>query len=50
MRLTSHQRGEHHITVPRHDPLRVGSLAAVLDAVAVHHGLRRDELLSRLME
>jgi predicted RNA binding protein YcfA (HicA-like mRNA interferase family) len=50
MRLTSHQRGEHHVTVPRHDPLRVGTLAAILDAVATHHGLDRDELLSRLME
>jgi hypothetical protein len=50
MRLTSHQRGEHHVTVPRHDPLRVGTLAAILDAVAAHQGLDRDELLSRLME
>lgn len=50
MRLTSHQRGEHHVTVPGHDPLRVGTLAAILEAVAAHHGLDRDELLSRLME
>lgn len=50
IRLTSHQGGEHHVTVPRHDPLRVGTLAAILDAVAAHHRLDRDELLSRLME
>ena len=50
MRPTSHLRGEHHVPVPRHDPLRVGTLAAVLDAVAAHHGLDRDELLSRLVE
>ena len=50
MRLTSQLRGEHHVTVPRHDPLRVGTLAAILDAVATHHGLDRDELLSRLLE
>lgn len=50
MRLTSHQGGEHHVTVPRHDPLRVGTLAAILDAVAAHHRLDRDELLARLME
>ncbi|MHB1669854.1 type II toxin-antitoxin system HicA family toxin [Thiomonas sp.] len=48
MRLTSTAHGEHHITVPRHDPLRIGTLAAVLDAVAVHHGLSRDALLERL--
>lgn len=50
IRLTSHQGGEHHVTVPRHDPLRVGTLAAILDAVAAHQRLDRDELLSRLME
>ncbi len=48
LRLTSGEHGEHHVTVPRHDPLRVGTLAAILDAVAAHHGLRRDMLLDRL--
>jgi predicted RNA binding protein YcfA (HicA-like mRNA interferase family) len=50
VRLTSHQHGEHHVTVPRHDPLRVGTLAAILDAVAAHHRIDRDALLSRLMD
>lgn len=48
IRLTSRSRGEHHITVPNHDPLRIGTLAAILDGVAAHHGLTRDELLQRL--
>lgn len=48
LRLTSTVHGEHHVTVPQHDPLRIGTLAAVLDAVAVHHGLSRDALLERL--
>lgn len=50
IRLTSQDRGEHHVTVPRHDPLRIGTLAAILDAVSAHHGLTRDELLGRLYE
>ena len=50
VRLTSQRHGEHHVTVPRHDPLRVGTLAAILDAVAAHHGIDRDTLLSRLMD
>jgi predicted RNA binding protein YcfA (HicA-like mRNA interferase family) len=49
VRLTTQQAGEHHVTVPRHDPLRIGTLAAILDAVASHHGLTRDELLQRLL-
>jgi predicted RNA binding protein YcfA (HicA-like mRNA interferase family) len=26
MRLTTQQGGEHHVTIPRHSPLRVGTL------------------------
>ena len=48
LRLTRRNGGDHHVTVPRHGPLRVGTLAAILDAVAVYHGLSRDELLERL--
>ena len=48
MRLTTTERGEHHITVPRHDPLRVGTLAAILEDIAVHFDMRRDELLAQL--
>jgi predicted RNA binding protein YcfA (HicA-like mRNA interferase family) len=45
VRLTTQRNGEHHITVPLHDPLRTGTLAAILAEVARHHGLDRDELL-----
>jgi len=48
VRLTSTLLGEHHLTVPHHDPLRIGTLAAVLDAVAAHHRISRDDLLDRL--
>lgn len=50
LRLTSAARGEHHITIPNHDPLRIGTLAAILDSVASHHGLTRDALLHQLLE
>lgn len=50
IRLTTRAGGEHHVTIPRHDPLRIGTLAAILDAVAAHHGLTRDELLQRLLD
>lgn len=42
--------GEHHVTVPNHDPLRIGTLAAILDAVAAHQGVSRDELSQRLYQ
>lgn len=48
MRLTCPTPGEHHVTIPNHDSLRIGTLASVLDSVAQHHELSRDELLERL--
>ncbi len=36
------------MTVPNHDPLRIGTLAAILDGVATHHELTREEFLQRL--
>ena len=50
MRLTTTQQGEHHITIPNHDPLRIGTLAGIVADVAQHFDLNRDELLTRLFE
>ncbi|MEB3215328.1 MAG: type II toxin-antitoxin system HicA family toxin [Nostocales cyanobacterium 94392] len=48
IRLTTQLNGEHHITVPAHNPLKVGTLNAILRDVAEHFDLTRDELLSQL--
>jgi predicted RNA binding protein YcfA (HicA-like mRNA interferase family) len=48
VRLTTNQGGEHHITIPRHDPLKVGTLAGILADVGEHLGLSREELMNRL--
>jgi predicted RNA binding protein YcfA (HicA-like mRNA interferase family) len=48
MRLTTVEGGEHHLTIPAHSPLRVGTLAAILAEVADHFGVSRDALLERL--
>ncbi|HEX7629506.1 MAG TPA: hypothetical protein VF431_04105, partial [Candidatus Methylomirabilis sp.] len=48
LRLTTRERGEHHITVPRHAPLRIGTLAAILAEVARHHEVSRDAVMGRL--
>lgn len=50
VRLTCPAPQEHHVTVPLHDPLRVGTLAAILSAVASAHGLSREDLLAKLFE
>lgn len=48
IRLTTTLKGQHHITIPAHDPLRLGTLNAILTEVATHHSLSREELLALL--
>jgi predicted RNA binding protein YcfA (HicA-like mRNA interferase family) len=48
MRLTTMQGGEHHVTIPQHKSLRVGTLSAILRDVAAHLDMPRDMLLETL--
>ena len=48
LRLTTSERGQHHITVPNHNPIKVGTLSGILGEVARHFEISRDELLQRL--
>ena len=48
LRLTTASPSEHRVTIPAHDPLKVGTLAAILADVAAHQEISRDELLDRL--
>jgi predicted RNA binding protein YcfA (HicA-like mRNA interferase family) len=48
IRLTTLHNGEHHITIPAHDPIKIGTLNAILRDVADHADLSREELLEEL--
>ena len=48
VRLTCDAPRQHHVTVPLHDPLRIGTLSAILGDVAEAQGVERDVLLERL--
>ena len=48
LRLTTDRDGQHHITIPRHAALRIGTLAAVLSELESHHHLDRTALLDLL--
>jgi predicted RNA binding protein YcfA (HicA-like mRNA interferase family) len=47
-RLVTQTGGEHRLTIPWHDPLRVGTLRAILGEVMEHHRLTLEALLERL--
>jgi predicted RNA binding protein YcfA (HicA-like mRNA interferase family) len=48
IRLTTQQNGQHHITIPHHDPLKIGTLNAILTEVAQHLGIPKQDLVERL--
>jgi len=50
VRLTIQHPSQHQVTVPAHDPLKVGTLAAILSEVATQLAIDRTELIRRLFE
>ena len=48
LRLTTHEHGVHHLTIPQHAALRIGTLSAILADVSAHFEISREQLLDRL--
>lgn len=48
IRLTTTVGGQHHLTVPNHAAVKVGTVRGILKAVASHHGLELKAVIQRL--
>jgi len=48
IRLSTQQNGEHHITIPQHNPLKIGTFSTILNDIAKHFSLSREELINKL--
>ncbi len=48
VRLTTTRGGEHHITIPRHNPLKIGTLNSIINDVVDHFGLSKKEVIEDL--
>jgi len=49
IRLTSTYKGsEHHVTIPAHDPLKVGTLSSILNDVAQYLEMDKQSLAREL--
>ena len=48
IRLTTLRNGEHHLTVPKHRPLKVGTLNAIITDVGEHVCLSKEQVLKEL--
>ncbi len=50
IRLTTSENGEHHITIPLHNPLRVGTLNSILSDIASHRGEGKEMIIKELFK
>jgi predicted RNA binding protein YcfA (HicA-like mRNA interferase family) len=48
LRLTTSELGEHHVTVPAHKTIPLGTLRSILKQIAGHFGITTEEVTSRL--
>jgi len=48
LRLTTAVKGSHHVTIPRHSSLKVGTLSEILKSVAAHLEIAVPDLLREI--
>lgn len=48
IRLTTVLQGEHHVTIPNHDPIKIGTLASILSEIAAHLSKTKEEVIGEL--
>lgn len=48
IRLTTEQNGRHSITVPNHDPVRIGTFSSIIGEVGSHFGKSKQEMMNEL--
>jgi predicted RNA binding protein YcfA (HicA-like mRNA interferase family) len=50
IRLTTQKNGEHHITVPAHKTLKIGTLNSILKSLAQHLEISKKDILKDLFK
>jgi len=48
IRIQTTLNGLHCETIPRHDPIKIGTLNSILKSIAEHVGLSKEELVRQL--
>ena len=48
IRLSTEKNGQHHITIPNHDPIKIGTLSAILVDIATHFNKTKEDVIVEL--
>ncbi len=46
--VTTMKKGEHHLAIPNHSPLKIGTLNGILSQVAQHFDITKEQVLQKL--
>ncbi len=50
IRLSTNENGEHNITIPSHNPLKVGTLDSIVKDISEHFNKTKQEVSKELFE
>ena len=51
IRLTAELNGKtHHITIPNHNPIKIGTLNNIINDVSAFHRIAKDKVISELFD
>lgn len=45
IKVTTEQNGQHHVAIPNHNPIKIGTLNGILSEVAKHFGITKEEVV-----
>ena len=48
IKVTTRLIGEHHLAIPNHDPLKIGTLNAIIRQVAEHLDKNKEDVMKEL--
>lgn len=48
IRLTTKEKGEHHITIPAHQTLKVGTLNGIIKSISEHFDMPSNDIIKKL--
>ena len=48
MTVTTETNGQHHLAIPNHDSIKIGTLNGIINRVAIHFDLDKQEVFEKI--
>ncbi len=48
IRISTTLSGEHHVTIPNHNPIRLGTLSSIIHDIAYHFNKTKEQVVEEL--